>query len=89
MSEKTLLLLKDVALPHPAQELGSRKHLNAVQLSGMTVERHDDKPCVGEVFTECTQTFGVLGLYLLTTLELDSHTSVTDNGIHFVATRCN
>ena len=38
MSEKTLLLLKDVALPHPAQELGSRKHLNAVQQSGMTVE---------------------------------------------------
>ena len=37
MSEKTLLLLKDVALPHPAQELGSRKHLNAVQQSGMVI----------------------------------------------------
>ena len=44
--KKTSLLLKDVALPHPAQELGSRKHLNAVQQSGMTVERHDDKPTI-------------------------------------------
>ena len=36
--KNALLLLKEVALPHPAQELGSRKHLNAVQQSGMTVE---------------------------------------------------
>ena len=77
--------LQYVSRPQVGKELIHRNHLHTVHFTAIPVERHGNQPAFRVVFGKSLESVQMTWLHLLSGLDFNGHTSIADNGIHFIA----